>query len=266
MRLGNDSDADWERLGRHDPYYGVYADRKFHVSNLTPETVAEFFESGRIHVEAVFERIEAARRRPVRPRRALEFGCGVGRVLIPLAARCEAVVGVDVSPAMLAEARKNLDARCVGNVELVLGDDALAAVAGEFDLVHSFVVFQHVDPARGERLLRALVARLAAEGVGVIQLTYSSDRPLRSRLVAWGRRNLPLFHGLWNWRHGKRWDSPWMQMNRYDLNRVLRILQDLGCHRVELRFTEHFGHRGVVLFFEKAAEPSFPPPPRRRDP
>ena len=260
MKVGNDSDRDWERFGREDPYYGVYADPRFRREKLTPGALAEFFDSGRAHVDAVFAVIEASFTRPFRPRRALDFGCGVGRVLLPLAARCEEVVGVDVSGPMLAEAAKNVAAEARRNIRLSNSDDRLSAIAGTFDLIHAFIVFQHVPPRRGEELVLRLLERLDEGGIGVLHVTFDSEQPLRSRLVAWGRRSLPLFHGLWNWRHGKRFDAPWMQMNRYDQNRLLRILQDAGCHRVELRFTNHFGHRGVVLFFQKTMLPSCPGP------
>jgi len=46
-----------------------------------------------------------------------------------------------------------------------------------------------------------------------------------------------------------------MQMNQYNLNRILRILQESGCHRVHVRFTEtgYYGEPfyGVILFFQK---------------
>ena len=262
MALRNDSDADWERFGAEQPYFGVYADPRFRRENLTDEALAEFFASGETHIAALFSVIEASFRPGFRPRRALDFGCGVGRGVIPLAARATAVVGVDVAPSMIAEAKRNLAARGIANVTVTTADDSLAALEGTFDLVHSFIVFQHVAPRRGERLLARLVDRLEEGGIGVVQLTFATDQPLRSRLVAWARRTLPLFHAIWNWRHGKRFDAPWMQMNRYDVNRVLGLLQDRGCHRCVLRFTEHFGHRGVVLFFAKASEPSFPGPTR----
>jgi ubiquinone/menaquinone biosynthesis C-methylase UbiE len=41
------------------------------------------------------------------PRKILDFGCGVGRSPVAFAAMAEEVVGLDVSPAMLREARAN---------------------------------------------------------------------------------------------------------------------------------------------------------------
>jgi hypothetical protein len=47
-----------------------------------------------------------------------------------------------------------------------------------------------------------------------------------------------------------------MEMNAYDLNRLLWVLQENACHRVHLRFTDHGGPRGVVLYFKKEPLPS----------
>ncbi|MGH7802843.1 MAG: class I SAM-dependent methyltransferase, partial [Candidatus Binatia bacterium] len=171
------------------------------------------------------------------------------------AKRASAVVGVDVSPSMLAEGRRNAVERGLANVELV---GSLAEAGGGFDLVHSFIVLQHVPRSRGERLIGELIDALADGGVGAIHVTFANELRPRTRVFRWARRTLPFVHALWNWKDGKALDAPWMQMNRYDLNRLLRILQDRGCHRCFVRFTNHFGHRGVVLFFEKRAAPSFP--------
>ncbi len=53
----------------------------------------------------------------------LELGCGTGRVILPLAEAGHRVVGVDLSPGLLAAARSKLDRRRLrGTVELVEGD------------------------------------------------------------------------------------------------------------------------------------------------
>jgi 2-polyprenyl-3-methyl-5-hydroxy-6-metoxy-1,4-benzoquinol methylase len=36
------------------------------------------------------------------PRRVLDFGCGVGRVTLPLARRVDAVVAIDIADSMLS--------------------------------------------------------------------------------------------------------------------------------------------------------------------
>ena len=58
------------------------------------------------------------------PINALDFGCGVGRLVIPLAKISTSAVGIDVSESMLAEARKNCELNSVHNIDLVKSDDA----------------------------------------------------------------------------------------------------------------------------------------------
>ena len=257
-RLGHDPDADWERFGRAEPYYGVYFNPRFRRENLTAERLDEFFESGEEHVRALWAAIDRQLVPDFAPRRALDFGCGVGRLLVPLARRCDEVVGVDVSPAMIDEARRNLSTRGLDNVRLIRCDDSLAEAGRDFDFVHSFIVLQHVPRPRGERLIGRLIDALGEGGVGALHVTFANDLGRRARLLRWARRSLPLVHPLWNWKEGKPLDAPWMQMNRYDLNRVFRILEERGCHDCVVRFTNHFGHRGVMLFFRKVRVPSFP--------
>src|SRR3954469_547208 len=129
MPLINDSDEDWERFGRTDPYFAVLTAPEFH-GQLSDAERAKFFDSGEAHVERVIAIIRDRLDPGFAPRTALDFGCGVGRLLIPLAKRCDEVAGVDVSPSMLAEARRNCDAAGVRNVSLLQSDDELAAVAG----------------------------------------------------------------------------------------------------------------------------------------
>src|SRR4051794_35022039 len=124
-----ESDRAWEELGRTQLYSAIIE----HASR------AEFFGSGEEHVAGLL-RIVGERIDPdFRPSRALDFGCGVGRVLIPLARLCDEAVGVDVSDAMLSEARRNCDERGLAHVELITTLDRLAADR-RFDLVHTYIV------------------------------------------------------------------------------------------------------------------------------
>ena len=57
--------------------------------------------------------------RELRPAVAVEFGCGVGRIVVPLAGRCERAIGVDIAAGMLEEARVEAARRGRANLELV---------------------------------------------------------------------------------------------------------------------------------------------------
>ena len=134
--LTNDSDQDWERFARTEPYFAVLTEPQYR-GELSRSDRAEFFRTGEAHVSEMLSIIRTRLHPAFAPARALDFGCGVGRLLIPLAARCREVTGVDVSPAILDEARRNCEAAGVSNVVLIRGDDKLSAIKEEFDFIHS---------------------------------------------------------------------------------------------------------------------------------
>jgi SAM-dependent methyltransferase len=73
-----------------------------------------------------------------------EFACGTGRVLVPTVRAGVEVTGIDVSPAMLAQARANLASEGL-SAELVEGDMRSVALGCAFRLVTMpFRPFQHM--------------------------------------------------------------------------------------------------------------------------
>lgn len=94
------------------------------------------------------------------------FGCGVGRLLLPLARRCQTAVGIHASDGMLREAEKVCQMEKVRNISLVKGDDNCSSQAPGFDFINSFIVFQHIPCDRGVRLFRRLLELLNEGGVG----------------------------------------------------------------------------------------------------
>jgi len=104
----------------------------------------------------------------------LEVGCGTGRVLIPLAESGADVVGIDVSPAMLAIARDKLIAAGVdGRVELIRADALSLRLGRRFPLalvaLNSFGHFS--EPGEPERALDRLSEHLLPGGLLALDLT-----------------------------------------------------------------------------------------------
>jgi SAM-dependent methyltransferase len=252
--MGN-TDRAWKKLGEIDPYFGVLTHPRYRAAAAEGEIRREFFMSGEDHVERVFAIIRESLDPEFAPRRALDFGCGVGRITIPLARRVAQVVGVDVSDSMLDEANKNCEEAGVRNVTLLKSDDGLENLSGDFDFLHSFIVFQHVPPRRGEMIFRQMLKRLADNGVGVIHFIYASRVPGWARLLRRLGKIVPSVYSLINLVKGRPFGYPHMEMNSYNVNRLILHLQEQGCHRVHLRLAEHGVHRGVVLFFKKEALP-----------
>jgi len=142
------TDAVWEWFGKNQPYFGVLVDTKYTNEQLNEEAKNNFFASGKAHVDFVLETIKEHFDTNFTIQRALDFGCGVGRLTIPLSAACGQVVGVDASPSMLQEATKNAKEMAAENIEFLLADDDLSKVESEsFDFINSFIVFQHIPVA-----------------------------------------------------------------------------------------------------------------------
>jgi CelD/BcsL family acetyltransferase involved in cellulose biosynthesis/SAM-dependent methyltransferase len=94
-----------------------------------------------------------------RPRRILDLGCGAGRVAAALAGRAAQVVGVDISPGMLAAARRRLLDR--GNVLLVQGSgrDLAWLKDDAMDLVLAVDVFPYIVES-GSTLIGAMMGEV----------------------------------------------------------------------------------------------------------
>lgn len=254
--LPKNTDKDWESYGQVSPYFGVISDEKFLPENLSESALEDFFASGVDHIENIFDLIAKHIEPDFTPERCLDFGCGVGRIVLPLAQRFNHVVGVDVSNAMLEEATRNSKKYGVNNVEFIQSDDTLSRVSGTFDFIHSYIVMQHIPPARGERLLLRLLELLNEGGVATLHFTYSWSGWLQTatrgqRLKRWLKESVPGMLGLFNLAQGRRFDHPYMLMNAYDMNNLLSMVQEHGCKQVHLQFTDHGGHWGVMLIFQK---------------
>ncbi len=239
----------WNSLGATDPYFAVYSVEKFLHSNLNEGAKDDFFSSGFEYVEKLWADFERIFGFEPRPKRVLDFGCGVGRLLFALADRAEHAVGVDISESMLKEARGRIAERGIENVEL-METDAFMRSSQTFDLIHSFIVLQHIDPSEGMEIIRKSAQMLEDGGLGMLHVTFhnpsSSMQKLRSKIDGKLGPLRPVAYKLRG-----RTPVPWLPMHVYDLNAVLELLRSLGCYDVSIKFTDH-GMVGAMIFLRKA--------------
>lgn len=238
----------WELLGRTDPYYAVATFDKFKSKSLDDVLKDEFFATGREHVEFVAEEYELRFGDDFRPDRALDFGCGVGRLVLPFAEKAAHVTGVDISDNMLSEARRNCESRGLSNVDLLQTEEFLRSDV-DFDFVHSFIVFQHIDPRIGMPLFSKIVKRLKPGGAGAIHFTYATHDGGKQALSFRLYRDYPLTFKVRSIIKGDA--EPWIPIYLYNLSELMRELQLNNCQDVSINFTDH-GLLGAFIFFRKA--------------
>lgn len=130
---------DWDRRAQDDASYYVAFGRR----RQSPE---EFFSSAADVLRTLRAEYE---RLPVPPSqlRALEIGCGPGRLLLPLSDDFQQVDGVDVSAEMIELATRNLADRSNATAHVASGSDLAAFADASIGFVYSYAVFQHI-PSR----------------------------------------------------------------------------------------------------------------------
>jgi len=165
MRLGA-LKRHWNRLGRRDPFWAVLTHSDKQDGGWD---AGQFFGTGVEEIADVLRR--ATRLGLAVPRcRALDFGCGVGRITQALAGEFEQCDGVDISNSMLEAARRHNrhPGRCV--YHLNIAPDLALFADGRFSFVYSTLVLQHMEPRYSKVYIRELVRVLASDGLLVFQL------------------------------------------------------------------------------------------------
>ncbi len=225
----NNTDAEWRRWGEQDPYFAVLSSPRYRRC----ENNREFFQTGQNHFSEVntnFKRLAI----PLDSEGvALDFGCGVGRVLKPLCAHFKKVIGLDVSPAMLAEARKQVESP---NADFrLLNDDLFGCLQGDtFQFIHTHIVFQHIRPRRGRIILSTLLKCLESNGKAYIHLpigTSNRFKYIADQVVASHPVLLRLSRSILGKRESR--NDPVMQMNVYPAEQLLELFAEEG---VEVRY------------------------------
>ncbi len=250
------TDVDWSKVAEDNPYWGVLSVEEFRGVALSPESEARFFASGE---QFIFDTLAFARRHlapDLKIDRALDFGCGVGRLLLPLAKlSAKGAVGVDVAPKMLELARANLQRAGFSGSKVVMGDDELSLVEGRFDFVNSFITLQHIPPERGLPIIERLLRILKVGGVFSLQMTYAKERRFfihEQARAGFYRRTGNVIQDLLP--VSDRRPEGTITMYDYDLNELVLLVSATAGEPVMMLPTNHDGHRGVHLIGVKARE------------
>ena len=246
------SDKAWKAYGKKDPYYGVITNENFKDDNLSSENLKKFFKTGEDYVERVYRVFREQLNIDFKPDSGLDFGCGTGRIAIPMARRMKSVVGIDISEDMLSEAEANAKKFNLDNTSFRLSDDSLSKVQGmSFDFVNTYIVLQHMNVERGMKVINRLVEMVNPGGSGVIHVAYKDAREFSRRRASYLRSRIPLVHNVFNLLDKKPWSTPLMQMNSYNLNEVFEVIQKSGVRKSIVHYEDHGGVLSVAIFFQK---------------
>jgi SAM-dependent methyltransferase len=138
LDLNRQMREEWDRRAREDAYfYAAFARRR--------QSSEEFLASA-AEVAAKLERelVRVPAEVPRQSRRALEIGCGPGRLMLAMSRYFSEIHGVDISREMLARARLNLQSLPHAHLHVTPGSGLPMFDDDVFDFVYSYIVFQHI--------------------------------------------------------------------------------------------------------------------------
>jgi SAM-dependent methyltransferase len=242
-RVTDRTSSKWQALAQREPYFPLLdADATTEIASSSVATAA-FFETGEADVASLLSAIGTIIGRPIAPRSTLDFGCGAGRLTLPLARRSARVVACDVAPAMLAQVEENARRAGLPNITCIDLSALTAQPDASFDFVCSLLVFQYIAPAEGYAIIASLLRLLAPDGIAALQVTLERKRSALRRLARFTRSVAP---------QQARAASPPIafpdvRLNEYSEAHLARIAAEAGAEIIALFPTRQDDTRGAVF-------------------
>lgn len=156
----------WEQFAREDPLWAILTVPGRKGRRWDP---ASFFATGVSEIRGAIEQLRALGIHAPRAR-ALDFGCGVGRLSQALAEHFDRVDGVDISETMIHEANRfnRHGDRCRYHHNPRRGLELFDS--GSFTFIYSNMVLQHIATEYAEEYLAEFARLLAPGGVLLFQV------------------------------------------------------------------------------------------------
>ncbi|HUK56434.1 MAG TPA: methyltransferase domain-containing protein [Nitrospiria bacterium] len=237
----------WDDLSKTDPLWAILTEPDKKGNRWSPD---EFFETGRKEIDALMNHVGSLGIRLPR-NKALDFGCGVGRLTQPLAEYFNEVWGVDIAAPMIDRAREynTHGVRC----RYILNDtvDLKRFPNNEFDLIYTNITLQHIGPDYTKNYLSEFLRVLSPQGLLIFQLPSHPATTLKGLIIrmipasildtlrAGGLKALML--------HSISINQPRLQMHGIRMDEVVRFLKEHGANVVDIQSNQNSG-KGWVSY------------------
>lgn len=236
----------YDALGAKDPLYAVLSFPGMEGNRWDPEA---FFARGRDEIDTMLAKLADQGRSP-KTGRALDFGCGVGRLSQALATHFDQVDGVDISTSMIAAARdfNRFGERCHYHVNTTA--DLSLFPEKTFDFIYSNITLQHIPPEASECYIGEFIRILKPGGLALFQVPSGPRRPRSGPLAAWNRFRSGPLRRTWKRLRGK---AP-VEFHSVHRDRVIELVDGAGGQVLE-RWRDGFTRRSRESYFYLATRP-----------
>ena len=231
----NENRKDWDNLMSSDPMWAVLSDNDKKGKRWKED---EFYATGVRRIQRLMEELSPYRGES--KEKALDFGCGIGRLTFPLSAHYTEVIGIDISEVAIGMARQRREG---ANISFQVNrTDSLEQIEdNEMDLVLSLITLQHMRPRFSEHMIMEFIRILKPGGLVYFQVT---DRLLLRDLHSWIETLMPMawYKKLYQWLYPSK-DMGFMEMHGLRKRTVVRILGRSGMELLKVREDHSAGPR-----------------------
>ncbi len=159
----------WMRLGQEAPHWSVLSSEEYRPSNIA-QTEDAFYGSGNQDLTMLLGVLARHGYKPKDLHTCFEFGCGLGRVTMPLSRTFKRVIACDISSSHLAVAQRRSGDLMRTNTTFVLADSGDFGIREGFDLWFSRIVLQHNPPPIMHAILDRAFGKLNKDGLAIFQI------------------------------------------------------------------------------------------------
>jgi len=162
----------WEELAKDDPLWAILTSPEKKGRKWSPE---DFFETGKTEIEKLICVLQETKIN-YSNQKALDFGCGIGRLTQPLGEYFNKVIGVDISNKMIEYAQRyNYKDNCTFLTNENF--DLKTFEANSFDFIYTNIVLQHIYPKFVFTYLMEFIRVLKQDGLLIFQLPDRTINP-----------------------------------------------------------------------------------------
>lgn len=178
LKILSNTKNEWETLATLDPLWAILSDNNKRFGNWNMD---DFFATGEKEIAASVQCLKVKGILVHKMKRALDFGCGVGRLTRALAKYFPCVYGLDISSTMISQAKTLNAAYRNCHFKLNNEDYTLHFPNNYFDFIYSNNVLQHFPNTQTAlKQISDFIRLLKPSGIAVFQ--FPSRLPFLDKL------------------------------------------------------------------------------------